>query len=108
MSDRICRNLPLLKLLLKAKPLQRRIILQTASNDLILMLCEVALNVLNGSIPLTPKQYRVLKRNKSCIKLFADKRVNVSRKKKVINQRGGFLLPLLSVALPFISSLISK
>lgn len=109
MSDRLYRNLSLLKLLFKAKPAQRRVILQTASNELILTLCEIAFNVLNGTIPLTTKQYRSLKKKKSEITFFADKKVAVSRKKKVINQKGGgILLPLLSVALPFITSLITK
>ncbi len=35
MSDRLCKNLPLLKLLYKASPKQRRVILQTASDQLI-------------------------------------------------------------------------
>jgi len=36
----------------------------------------------------------------------ADKRVPLSNKKKLIVQRGGFLLPLLSTVLPAIASLI--
>ena len=107
MSDRLYRNLPLLKLLFKAKPAQRRVILQAASNELILTLCEVALNILKGTIPLTTTQYHVLKKKKFEIKFFADKKIGVSRKKKVINQKGGFLVPLLSIALPFITSLIT-
>ncbi len=51
MSDRLCKNLPLLKLLYKASSKQRRVILQSASDQLILTLCEIALNVLRGTIP---------------------------------------------------------
>ncbi len=36
------------------------------------------------------------------------KKIYVERKKRLINQRGGFLVPLLSVAIPFISSLITS
>lgn len=108
MSDRLCKQLPLLKLLHKAKPKQRRLILQSASNELILALCELALNILYGTIPLDPGQYRKLKRRKAEIKFVADKKIGISAKKKVFNQSGGFLLPLLSVAVPFISSLIAS
>ncbi len=107
MSDRLCKNLPLLKLLYKASPKQRRVILQTASDQLILSLCEIALNVLRGTIPLNTIQYRRLKKRKDEIK-YASKKITVVRKKRMINQRGGFLVPLLSVAIHFITSLISR
>ena len=108
MSGLVRRNLSLLKKLLKAKPHQRRVILQTGSDELILSLCEVALNILRGTIPLTSGQYRRLVKNKSLIKLIADKKIGVGKKRRTINQQGGFILPLLSVAIPFITSLIAS
>lgn len=65
MSDRLCKNLPLLKLLYKASPRQRRVILQSASDQPILSLCEIALNVLHGNIPLNTNQFRRLKKKKT-------------------------------------------
>ena len=97
----------LLKSILKAKPLQRRLILQSASDELILTQCEVALNILRGTIPLTKAQYRKLEKKKNLIKLIADKKIGVLKKRQTINQQGGFILPLLSVAIPFISSIIA-
>lgn len=108
MSVRLCRNLPLLKLLYKATPKQRRAILQSSSDELILTLCEVALNVLHGTIPLTANQHQKLKKRKKEIKITADQKINVKKKRRILNQRGGFLLPLLSVAIPFITSLITS
>ena len=98
----------LLKSILKAKPLQRRLILQSASDELILTLCEVALNILRGTIPLTKAQYRKLEKKKTAIKFIADKKIGVLKKSLAINQQGGFILPLLSVAIAFISSLIAS
>lgn len=109
MSERIRRNLSLLQALYKATPAQRKIIIQSASTDFILTLCEIAFNVIKGKIPLTKAQYQKLKKKKSGIKLIADKKICLTKKKKkLINQSGGFLLPLLSVAVPFISSLIAS
>ena len=108
MSGRIRRNLTLLKSILKAKPLQRRLILQSASDELILTQCEVALNILRGTIPLTKAQYRKLEKKKTAIKFIADKKIGVLKKRLAINQQGGFILPLLSVAIPFITSLIAS
>lgn len=107
MSARLCKHLPLLKLLYKATPKQRRLILQSVSDDLILALCEMALNILYGTIPLSRQQYQKLKRRKSDIKLVVNKKIGIAAKKRVFNQSGGLLLLLLSIAVPFISSLIS-
>lgn len=108
MSARLCKYLPVLKLLHKATPKQRRLILQSASDEFILALCEVALNILYGVIPVSRQQYQKLKKRKADIKFVADKKIGIAAKKPVFNQKGGFLLPLLSVAVPFLTSLIAN
>lgn len=108
MSARLCKYLPVLKLLHKATPKQRRLILQSASDEFILALCEVALNILYGVIPVSRQQYQKLKKRKVDIKFVADKKIGIAAKKRVFNQKGGFLLPLLSVAVPFLTSLIAN
>ncbi len=52
MSAKLCKHLPLLKMLHKATPKQRRLILQSSSDELISTLFEVALNILYGTIPI--------------------------------------------------------
>ena len=109
MSTRVRRNLSLLKQLLHSSPSQRKIIIKSASKDLILTLCEIAVNILKGKVPLNPTQYQKLKKKRIGIRLFADKKVGLlKKKKKLLNQSGGFLLPLLSIAVPFITSLITS
>ena len=108
MSVRLKRNFQALNSLYQASPGERKVILRKAPTDLILAICEIALNLLRGNIPLTAQQYRQLKRRKKTIKLFANKRTTVESKRKAVNQSGGFLHPLLSVAVPFISSLIAS
>lgn len=108
MSSRVQRNLAMMELLYKATPGMRRVIVCGASADFIDALCEIALNVLRGNIPLTEKQYAQLKKKRGIIRLVADKNVKHLNKKKRINQSGGFLLPLLGAAIPFITSLISR
>ena len=72
----------LLNLLFKAKPVQRRLLLQLASDELILT-AKVALDILCGTIPLTNAQYKKLE--KSVIKFIADKKIGM-RKRRAINQ----------------------
>lgn len=100
MSKRIKRNLPILKALFALKPSESRIFLCKGSNDLILALCEISLNVLKGNVPLTFDQYSKLNKQKKFIKLFANRKT-VKHKRKVLTQTGGFLLPLLGAAVPF-------
>ena len=107
MSERLKRNLSVLTDLYRTTARQRKAILQSASEDLILTFCEIALNILRGNIPLTTKQFQKLKRQKAKIKLFANKKYSLKRKRKAI-QTGGFLFPLLSVALPVLTSLFTS
>lgn len=107
MSLRLKRNLPLLRALVRATPKERKTLLGHCSSDLILSLCEIALNLLKGRIPLTLTQLKNFKRQKTAIKLFANKRTSLQKKRHAIQQSGGFLLPLLSIAVPFITSLIA-
>lgn len=97
-----------MELLYKSKPSVRKVIVSKAGPDFINALCELALNILNGNVPLTTKQYKKLNKKKSVIRLVADKKVKVFKKKKVLNQHGGFLVPLLAAALPFISSFFTR
>lgn len=77
-----------------------------AGADFVKSLCEIALNVLSGNIPLTDKQYKLLKKKKKLIRLVASKKGSLTSKKKKLNQTGGFLFSLLGAAIPFIINLI--
>ena len=108
MSECIRRNLPLLKLLIKAPLRQRKAILCAASDDLVTAISEIALNTLKGKIALTPHQVRVLKKKRTLIKTLSNKRVPLRRKKYLVKQSGGFLGPLLGFAVPLITSLLTN
>ncbi len=60
MSLRMQRNLALLRMLFKSPHGIRRAIVSQSSADFINALCEIALNVLKGNIPLSDKQYKQL------------------------------------------------
>lgn len=107
MSARIKRNALLLKALYRAPPRKHRDILLHSTPDFIRALCEIALNLLKGNIPLTPSLFKKLKRQKGIIRLLADKKIGLKRKRLTLEkQTGGFLLPLLSAAIPLIGNLI--
>lgn len=108
MSKRVKRNIAILNAIPALKPDQRKGFISHCSDDFILSICEICLNVLKGNIPLNSEQYSRLKKHKTFIKLLADKKSSVKKKRKVVKQSGGFIGPLLSIALPFISGLIGR
>lgn len=107
MSLRIKRNAVLLKALYDASPQKRKDIIAHCSPDFLQALCEIALNLLKGNIPLSNCQYAKLKRQKKIIRLLADKKTSLKRKHRALKkQTGGFILPLLSAAVPLLGNLL--
>ena len=67
---------------------------------------ECVLNVLYGNIPQFSCLKRKLKKHKAVLRQLADKRVRHSAKKRLLVQKGCFLLPLSSAVLPTFSTVI--
>src|SRR5215468_6682682 len=103
---RIKSNLSTLKLLKTAEPKFRKAIISKCGPDLLRCISEVCLNVLRDNVPLSSSSKKKLKKYKGQIRKVASKRVSTAKKKKLINQKGGFLLPLLSTVLPVIASML--
>lgn len=97
-----------LHVLSKCNQTQRRGILQGADDKLIKAICECALNVVKGNIPLTPYHKRKLIAHKNIIRTLADKKKSLQSKKKILVQKGGFLPLLLNAIVPTIASLLLK
>ena len=68
-------------------------------------ICEAALNLLKGNIHLTDNQKQKLAKFKNTIRRLASKS-NLSDKKKIIIQKGGFLEFLVPALISGITSLI--
>lgn len=104
MSQRLKEHQEVLKMLAKGDYRKRRKIIEGASDETLMCLCECALNTLKSNVPLTDDQFRRLRRHKHTLRLLADKRVSLPKKKQKIKQAGGFLGPLL---LPVLGSVIA-
>jgi hypothetical protein len=99
------KNLPKLLRLRRAKLAERRRLLDDADDSLVQCICETAHNCLKSNIPLTRAQYRKLSRHKNTLRLLSRKGDSISKKRKIIKQSGGFVLPLLA---PLLGWLIGK
>lgn len=108
MSARVKRNLSMLRWLSKANPKARKVVLRSADRDLVDCLCECALNILNGNVPLTQAQKRRLSKYKLVLRRMASgKRSSLKAKRRLI-QTGGFIAGILPVVLKALTPLLLK
>ena len=108
MSKRLNNNASYLRVLAKGTHKQRQGVIQGANKELITCLCECALNVLNGNISLKPADKRRLKKYKQNLRSLADRKLSTQKKKKTLNQKGGFLGALLTPILSALGGLLFK
>ena len=94
-------NYHTLHVLKNAKPKLRRAILSEGGKELFNSIKEYVLN----AVHLSEVQ---AEETKATLRRLADKRVRHSAKKRLLVQRGGFLLPLLSTVLPILASVIFR
>jgi hypothetical protein len=105
---RIKSNFHELHVLRNEKTKLRKAILSNCNKELINTISECVLNVLIGNLKLTDCQRRRLQKFRGQLRSVAGRRVALATKKRLINQRGGFLVPLLSAIQPTVASLIFR
>ena len=107
MSARMRKNAALLHMLSNCHPKQRKALLQTLSEEQLRTLCEVILNILRGTVELTPSQKKSLGKRKRALYQLASKSVPSKTKKKILVQQGGSFLPAILIsALQVLGSLL--
>ena len=72
--------------------------------DLILCLCDCTKNLLIENIPISQKKKQELSKIRKELRLLANKKVSIKKKRKII-QQGGFLASLLGPIVSVLSSL---
>jgi len=105
---RVRTNYHTLQVLKAAETKLRKAIISKCNKEIVNLISECVLYVLNGNIKLTFWDTLKLQKHKAALRMVADRHVSLSSKKKLIVQRGGFLLPLFFAFLPTIASLILR
>lgn len=112
MSSRLKKHLELLKLIKKAKPEHRKILIKTAEQSLILCLCECIDNILRGNVKLGPKKKKELAKYTIVLRKIANRETSKEAKRKLLIQQGGFLpallAPIIGLAGGLIGELVTK
>ena len=96
---RVSSHYNTLQVLKTAEPKLRKAKISICNKEPVYSISECVLNVLNGNIKLTGCNTHKLQKYKAAKRKVADRHVSLSGKKKLILQRGGFLLHLLSPVL---------
>ena len=101
MSRRVTEQAPFLHVLTRGTTQQRSALLKRLHKDLLICLCECALNILNGNVKLTPSEKLHLQRHRAKLRKLVDRKVSHSQKRQVFKQKGGghcvksMLLPII-------------
>jgi hypothetical protein len=108
MMKRIRSNYHHLQVLKTVRPQLIKAIIMNSNNELVKFISECVLNGLRDNLKLTACQKKRLQKFIGPLGALADTRVSLSSKKRLLDQRGGFLGPLLSAILPTISGLLFR
>ena len=107
MSHRVRKNSAFLHLLSDCHPKQRKVLLETLTDEQLKTLCEVVLNILKGIIHLSPRQQQKLRKKKRVLYQLVSKSIPSKTKKRLLVQEGGSVLPsILIPALQVLGSLL--
>ena len=107
MSNRVEKNIDILKVLSKCNSKMRKSILDHADKELVSSICEFILNCMNGNITINEETKSKLNRHKNILRnLLIKKKVSIKKKKNLLKQKG-FLPILLSTVISGLASLLT-
>lgn len=106
-KEKLRKTYDKVRLLSLATPRARNQLIRCGDKELINCICECCVNILQGKVPLTPKQKSRLSRHKNKLRTLAKRRTSVRQKKEVI-QKGGFLGLILPAVAGVLGGLLSS
>lgn len=105
MSQLVKRNLPAIKRLHRMKPKDRKKFIKDYSQDFLDAVSECAKNLLSGNLPLSSTQFKKLRRYKKALRLLSSRKSTVDTRRRSLQQKGGFIGPLLGPLIGLASTL---
>ena len=88
---RVAKNKNFLDALQQVEEKHRKKLIKGATTEQINTISEVALNILQGNVPLKEHHKKKLNKHKKSLRALASKGVSVQKRKKIINQHGGMI-----------------
>ena len=87
---------------------ERKELLKNATEEQLKGLFEICLNLISGNLPMDTVEFQRFKRHKNTLTALASKKVPMYKKRRIINQKGGFLSSVATFALPLLAQLIQQ
>jgi hypothetical protein len=94
--NRLKSQLHFLRVLKDANPEARRVLLESASDELIKAIVEYAINTLNGNHKLSKEEKSKLNNFKKRFRALVDPNISFKRKCRLIVPKGEFIVPLIT------------
>ena len=108
MSTRLEMTDAFIKVLARSNANQRKLLLRGATNQQLKGLFELCLNIIRGNLPINNAEFRRLKRHRKTLESLASRRVPLYKKRKIVNQKGGFIGAVAKFAVPLLASIIAS
>jgi hypothetical protein len=105
MEGRVKRHAGFIKKFYKCNPKNCKKLVKGASDEQVRTLCESALNVYKGNVPLNTKYMRRLRQHKGSLKRLGFTKASAGNKRKFLVQNGGFLPALAAAVISLLASL---
>lgn len=106
MSAIILEQRHFLHLVTRTTPLQRKVLFQTITKEQLKALCEIAHNIIKGTIPLSSSDQTQFKRERRFLHLLGSKTLGIKHKKTLIRSKQRILHRLVTVAVTYLKSVL--
>lgn len=83
-------------------------ILKNSNKELINCICECAVNILQGTVPLSSQEKKKLSKHKRNLRRLSTKSTSIDKKKQIIQKGNGFLPLLLGPVISALGSILFK
>ena len=84
----------------------RSMLFKEAPNCVIQCISECCQNVLKGNVPMSEAQKRRLHSKRQHLRQVASKSISIPKKRKILNQKGGFLPALIPIIASVLGNII--
>ncbi len=104
---KLVKQKDILNLLASSKRDYKKILIENADKKLLEAICESADNLLVGNLPITDEIKAKLKKHRKSLVKLADN-TTIEEKKKILNQKGGFINILIPAIISGVASIIAS
>ena len=105
-NSRVREHFAFLTYLQTISPRRQKVFIKVADRPILEALSEIAINLIKRNVKLSPSEIDKLRPFEEQIYQLSLKKHSINKKKRIVQQRGGFLTALLGAVLPALISTV--